>query len=126
MSPSREAQSGGHSRRNPSNNKASTLDSTRSNTSKTLAAVSHIVAKGHRVVFGPNNCYIEIADGKRVPIQEENGDYVIDVDLHLGDEEFTAANNSSGRGQGRGRGRNTARQRQRARDELFKLWTSPG
>ena len=51
------------------------------NARKPLAAVSRIVAKGNRVVFGPRESYIEnIASGKRVPIEEQNGTYGIDVE----------------------------------------------
>lgn len=103
----------------------------RSGSYKPVAAwLSRTVAKGHRVISGPNDCHIESADGKRAQIQEENKDYVIDEDLHLGDEdlssskEFTAGKSTSSKGRGRGRGvGSTARQREPTSEEIRELLT---
>lgn len=47
---------------------------------KPLASVARIVEKGNRVVFSPAESYIEnVATGKRVPIEQENNTYVMNV-----------------------------------------------
>ena len=47
---------------------------------KPLAVVSKIVEKGNKVVFSPAESYIlNIATGKRMELQMENGTYVMNV-----------------------------------------------
>ena len=47
---------------------------------KPLAAVSRIVEKGNRVVFSPTENYVmNLATGKRMEIEQENGTYVMNV-----------------------------------------------
>ena len=54
---------------------------------KPLAAVSRIVDKGNRVVFGkgPGESYIENeATGERMTMRRKNGTYVVDVEYGAG------------------------------------------
>ena len=54
---------------------------------KPLAAVSKIVDKGNRVVFGPGigGSYIEnVATGERMPMVRERGTYSIEVEYDAG------------------------------------------
>ena len=54
---------------------------------KPLAAVSKIVEKGNKVVFGPDESYIEnLKTGKRIELEAENGTYVMNVQyvMHKG------------------------------------------
>ena len=53
---------------------------------KTLAAVSRIVAKGNVVRFGlcEEDNYIDSAEGVKIPIRQERGSYVIDVEYAVG------------------------------------------
>ena len=55
---------------------------------KPLVSVSRMVRKGNKVVFGPDEAYIEnVATGKRIMMQESNGAYEVDV-VYLGDQPF--------------------------------------
>ncbi len=50
------------------------------NVTKPLCAVSQVCAKGNRVIFDSAGSYIEHkATGKRTPLREQNGVYVLDV-----------------------------------------------
>ena len=49
---------------------------------------SRMVRKGNKFVFGPDEAYIEnVATGKRIMMQENNGTYEVDV-VYLGDQPF--------------------------------------
>ena len=60
---------------------------------KPLASVSRMVRKGNNVVFSPDEAYIEnVATGKRIMMQENNGTYEVDV-VYLGDQPFPRRQN---------------------------------
>jgi hypothetical protein len=55
---------------------------------KPLAAVSRIVEKGNKVVFSPSGSYIQnLANGKKVEIEQEKGTYVMNVNFMIDDSE---------------------------------------
>ena len=59
---------------------------------KPLVSVSRMVRKSNKVVFGPDEAYIEnVATGRRI-IMQENGAYEVDV-VYLGDQPFPGQQN---------------------------------
>ena len=55
---------------------------------KPLASVYHMAREGNTVGFSPDEAYIEnVATGKRIMMQENNGTYEVDV-VYLGDQPF--------------------------------------
>ena len=51
--------------------------------SKALLSVMKIVQAGNRVVFDKDECFLESKNsGRRIPIEQRNGSYVLKVWIH--------------------------------------------